>query len=84
VIALTDLMEAEGRLLRRSTIRTVIAAGCIGVTVLLALVGAGFFLWAGYRYLLPLTGPVTARLICGLVVLCLAGLMAWLTRRLTR
>lgn len=64
--------------------RTAIAVGCVTAIVVLVVVGVGFCAWAGYQYLVVLLGPVTASLICGLVIISIAGVLAWLTNRLIR
>ena len=84
MIALTDLLEAEGRALKRSTVRTGVALAFVAVTAVLLVVGLGLCFWAGYQYLALALGPIKASLICGLVVLALAGGLAWQTRRLLR
>lgn len=77
-------MEAEGRALRHSVMQTAVSVACVGAVVLLGLVGLGFFLWAGYQYLVLLEGPIVASLICGLVFILFAVILAWLTKRLIR
>ena len=84
MIALADLLEAEGRALRHSVVRTAVAVACVGALFVLAWVGLGFLAWAGYEYLLVRSGPITARLVCGLVILFFAGALAWQTKRLIR
>ncbi|HEC16653.1 MAG TPA: hypothetical protein ENI99_08820 [Sedimenticola sp.] len=81
---MTDLLEAEGRALKHSAVRTAVAMACVAVAGVLALVGIGFCLWAGYQYLALVSGPIAASLICGLVIIAVAGGFAWLTSRLLR
>ena len=77
-------MEAEGRALRYSVMQTAIVMGCMAVVVVFDLVGLGFFLWAGYQYLVLLEGPIIASLICGVVFIFFAVILAWLAKRLIR
>lgn len=84
VIALVDLIEAEGVVLRRATARlgyglalTLLAALALGV-------GAGLCLWAIYLYLLSALDPATARLLTGLLTLLIGGGLVWVARRLSR
>lgn len=84
MIALTDLLEAEGRALKHSTVRTGVALACVGVTAVLIVAGVGLCVWAGYQYLALTLGPIKASLICGAGVLTLAGVVAWRTHRLLR
>jgi divalent metal cation (Fe/Co/Zn/Cd) transporter len=64
--------------------RTAVAVGFVGTVVVLGLVGIGFCLWAGYQYLELLVGSITASLICGLVLIVFASVLAWLTNRYIR
>lgn len=84
IIALADLFEAEGRVLRRATVRTVAATGLISGALILALGGVLLCLWAGYRYLETLVSPMLAALLLGLSLLVVAGVLAWLAKRMVR
>ena len=77
-------MEAEGRALRRTTIRTGMGLAILAAAGLLVLMGLGFCLWAAYQGLAGQLGPVNAAYLIGLVMLLLAGLMAWIAIRLSR
>ena len=83
-IALTDLLEAEGRALRIAIARLGMGLACIAGATLLVVSGLGLLLWAAYLYLAQAYTPVSAALICGLFLLLLATLLAWTTRRLIR
>jgi hypothetical protein len=77
-----DLLEAEGRALRRSVFRS--GAGLallVGATVL-GLVGIGFCLFGAYLALGKLFGPVTGALLTGLLSLLLTLVVAWIATRL--
>ncbi len=81
VIAFFDLVEAEGRELRRQVGRAGIALGLIAVAALLllaALVTAG---WAVYAWLQPLLGAPLAALGVSALLLAFAGLALWLAAR---
>lgn len=77
-------MEAEGRLLRRTVMRTGAGLAAVGVAALLLLLGAGFCLWAAYQGLSSQLNPVNAALAIGALMFLLAGLMIWIAIRLTR
>jgi hypothetical protein len=82
VVATADLMEAEGRSLRRHLIRLGTAAALIFIAALLGLFGIGFLLY-GLFWLLAeqMSGPAAAACF-GLVALGLAGGIAWTARRI--
>ena len=64
--------------------RTGAGLACLVVAALLAFVGIGFCLWAAYQGLAASVGPVSAAVVMGVLMLVLAGLMAWTAIRLTR
>ncbi|RMG52480.1 MAG: hypothetical protein D6717_11865 [Gammaproteobacteria bacterium] len=81
VIAFFDLVEAEGRELRRQIGRAGVGLGLVAVAALLllaALITAG---WAVYAWLQPLLGAPLAALSVSLLLLVSAGLMLWLAVR---
>jgi hypothetical protein len=84
VIALTDLLEAEGRALRKSVLRTGVGLACLGVASLLLLLGLGLCLWGVYLWLAVLLEPAAAAALIGVVSLLLAGGLAWMAIRLGR
>lgn len=84
IIALADLLEAEGRLLRHSVMRAGAGLAALAVAALLVFVGLGFCLWAVYQGLLVQVGAVNAALAVGVLMLLLAGLMAWIAIRIAR
>lgn len=83
MIAFVDLMEAEGRSLRRAVVRV----GFVLVIILLALsltaTGVLLCLWAGYEFLLPLLGQALSALIMGICAMAVAGVCLWIAKRLT-
>ncbi|MFP4251145.1 MAG: hypothetical protein ACOCY2_01765 [Guyparkeria sp.] len=56
VLALTHLVEAEGRLLRQQVGRVAAAVVLLGVVALLALAGIGLALAAVYHWVTPFWG----------------------------
>lgn len=69
VIASTDLIEAEGRALRKSAARFLLAVGLGGVAVLLLLIGFGFLLYGGYRFLAQYLNDFGSALVFGIVAM---------------
>jgi hypothetical protein len=84
LIALLDLLEAEGRALRRATTRLWWGLAFIVLAEALAAVGIGLCLWAVYQYVVFPLGPATAALLTGLLALLVAGGVVWLVQRLSR
>jgi hypothetical protein len=84
IIALLDLMEAEGRVLRHSVTRTGGALALIGVAAALLLGALLLMLWSLYQFLEPRVGASAASLFTGLAMLVPAALAAlaaqWLKR----
>jgi hypothetical protein len=81
IVRVADLVEAEGRVLRRE----VVTIGILLVTALgaamTALGGAAMLVVALFLSLSPAAGPAWAATICGAVLLCAAGGLAWLVNR---
>lgn len=84
IIAVADLMEAEGRTLRRHTARLGWGLALIVLSCLLAAVGFGFWIWGLFQFAAQAFGDAAAALLTGTVAVVLAGGVAWLIRRLTR
>lgn len=84
VIATANLMEAEGRTLRRAVLLTGVQLLVLAGAVILALAGLGFFLWAAYLVLANAFGPAPAAVVVGAMGCLLAGLIAWLSLRSSR
>lgn len=84
VIAFFDLVEAEGRVLRRQTVRVGIGLGCVGLALFIALIGVAFLLWGGYQLLLLWLSPATAALVMALAAGLLAAVFLVSARWLTR
>jgi hypothetical protein len=82
MIATAELVEAEGRALRRQAVRflwtvvLVLAAGLLGA------VGVAFVLIGLFWYLSEQLSAPAAAILFGIVALALAGGLAWITRDL--
>lgn len=72
----------EGRLLRRTVMRTGAGLALVAAAALLLFVGLGFCLWAVYQALVIQLGAINAGLIIGVLMVFLAGLMVWIAIRL--
>ena len=83
-IALADLAEAEGRLLRRNIIRLGNSLILVAVSILLAAAGAGMMLWALYQSLTAATGPAMGAFLTGLAGLVGAGVLSWIASQKNR
>jgi len=84
IIAVADLLEAEGRTLRRQTTRLGWGLALIVLSCLLAGVGFGLWLWGLFEHAAQAFGEADAALVTGTVAVVLAGGVAWLIRHLTR
>lgn len=84
MVATAELVEAEGRSLRRHLLRLSISAALVMVAALVALFGIGFLLY-GLFWLMAeqMSGPATAA-IFGMVAVGLAGGIAWIARQMIR
>jgi hypothetical protein len=84
VIALVELLEAEGRALRRALLGAGIGLGLVCAATVVGLSGLGLCLWSAYLYLGTLLNPPLAALATGALTLCLCGGLLWLALRLNR
>lgn len=82
-IATLDLLEAEGRLLRRETARLCWGIGLMAVALLLAAAGVGLCLASVYLFLSPRIG-VASGIVTALPAFVAALVTAWGARRLAR
>ena len=84
IIAFLDLLEAEGRTLRKAVMRVGWGLLLLFIAALLVLVAAGFFLVGIYQYLSSqFAPPVTALLLSFLSLLLafiIAGIAHWRAR----
>ena len=84
LIALCELIEAEGRALRRSLMRTGAGIGLLVMSVVFGLTGLGLCLWSTYLYLATKLDAPLAALSTGLLTLTLSAGVLWLALRLGR
>lgn len=84
IIAFFDLLEAEGRALRESTMQVGLGLATVLLAMLIGVVAVGFFLWGMYQFILMWVTPAVAALLMALLALLLAllvlGIARWLTR----
>ncbi len=84
VIALFDLLEAEGRLLRQSAMNLGVGLGFVVLALIVGGVAVGFFLWGVYQLLLAWFSPAVTAFLMSLLALVLAliilGIARWLNR----
>lgn len=78
-LAVTHLLEAEGRSARRGASRVVTRAVTMLAFGLIFLIGLVFALIGLFLALEPQTGAAGAALITGLATMTLAGVAAWLS-----
>jgi len=82
VIALTDLLEAEGRTLRINLMRAALGVALVLAAVLLVCVGLCLCLWAVYLSMSVYWGATGAAFFVAALILAAAGLLAWTATRL--
>ena len=84
VIAFLDLLEAEGRQLRRSALDLGLSLGVVVLAMVVGGVAVGFFLWGVYQLLLTWFAPPVTAFLMSLLALVLAlvllGIARWLNR----
>jgi hypothetical protein len=83
-VAATELVEAEGHLLKGQVVRLLIAAGLGLIIVVLVIAGLGFALFSLLRVLGGVLAPAGAALVVGVVALLLAWGGIVRVRRLLR
>jgi len=83
-VAATELVEAEGDLLKGRVARLLVAAGLGLIVVVLVIAGLGFLLFSLLRVLAELLAPAGAALVVGVVALLLAWGVLARVRRLLR
>lgn len=77
-------MEAEARALRRGALRTGAGLAAITLAALFAAAGLGLLLWTVFRGLSGLWGMTLAALLTGMAALAVAGVLAWIAKRIAR
>lgn len=84
IVRLADLVEAEGRSLRHSTVRVALAIGLVVVATGAASVGLGLLVTAVYLAIANQIGPAPGAAIAGTVSLAAGGVLVWLVRKMAR
>lgn len=84
VIALVDLVEAEGRLLRNKAMCLGIGLVLVAAAAVLALIGLGCWVWAMYLVFGNWFAPPAAAGSAGLIALAGAGVLLWLAKKFVR
>ncbi|MHB1230141.1 MAG: hypothetical protein ACYCY3_07490 [Halothiobacillus sp.] len=84
VIALLELLEAEGRTFRRAFGRASLGAAILFIATILALTGLGFLLASGYLALVVIFGRSLSALMMGSASLFIAAALGFLAYRATR
>ena len=83
-MAVADLLEAEGRALRRSTARLGGSLVLFALAGLLAAGGLCLCLWGLYQYLAVSLGGSAAALLTGVTTVAIAGGLLWIGQRMSR
>ena len=84
LIAVANLIEAEGRTLRRSVMRVVIGCLLILVSIAFLIAGFGFVTWCIYLLTLKAVGPALAAFLSGIFTLVVASILVGLAMLLNR
>jgi len=84
IVRLADLVEAEGRSLRHSTIRLALAIALVVVATGAACVGLGLLVMAVYIVIADQIGPAPGAAIAGAVSLAAGGVLVWLGRKMAQ
>lgn len=84
MIASTDLIEAEGRALKRTAVRFLLAVGLGGLALALILIGVVFLLYGGFVFLAQYLNNFGAAFVFGAVALGLAVASLLIARKTLR
>lgn len=84
IVALTELVEAEGRALRHSVHRAGWSLALIGLTAIFIAAGVALCLWALHLFMASRIGDAGATLIIGIIALIVAGGFAWTAVKMNR
>ena len=84
MVAVFDLLESEGRTLRRNIIRSGAGLALIAVAALLALASFGLCVFGAYQYLTTIVEPALAALITGGTTLLFSLVILWIGIQLGR
>ena len=80
IISLFDLAEAEGRLLQRRLLQTLVVALLMLMAALMATGAAILFMAALYQFLITFWQPFLTLIVVGSACLLLAGVLLWSAR----
>jgi len=83
MVACADLLEAEGRALRRGAVRAGSALALVCVAALTVLGGLAALSWSLYRALSAPLGEAGAAAMLGGALLVIGGVLAWIVKRLS-
>ena len=84
VVSFFELVEAEGRELKRSIFKLSVSVTLVAIAGSLVVMGVGFVAAAVFLLIFQLTGfnhPVTAALLTGLFIFALGGGSLWLAMK---
>jgi hypothetical protein len=84
LIAVFDLVEAEGRAFRASVARLKTGMALGAVAVLLLLSGTGLLIWGLYQALAAPLGPAGGALLTGAITSLLGACLLWAARQVIR
>ena len=84
LIAVLELLEAEGIALRRGVGRLVAGLGFLLCGLTLGLGGLGLLVWSLYLRLVLVISPTAAGFLSGFAALLVAGGLLWFARNLIR
>ncbi len=84
VVRIADLIEAEGRLLRTTTMRLATGIALLIIAACTAAVGLIFIIAAVFIAVAERAGTAAGAATTGLLALGLGGLLAWLARKTAR
>jgi hypothetical protein len=84
IISFLDLLEVEGRTLRRWAMRVGVGLALVVVSAVLGLAALGFCLWSAYLYFDTMLGTPMGALATGALTFLIAGGLLWTALRLSR
>lgn len=83
MVATADLVEAEGRALRNSVRLLVLSVSLVISAVLVGLIGVGFLIFGLFEFMAEQWSTPTAAVLIGGTAVGLAGVLAWIAKRLS-
>lgn len=84
ILAVADLLELEGRALKRGVVKVAIACAVVCVVLLFMVAGFGLVVWGIYAALMGPLGHVGAGLLTGAISLLLATIGLLIARQIVR